>query len=211
MDLLRRLASEMGVIIITSAHQLSSRVFNSFDQVILITMGQTAYFGPAVGGLDHFASLGHKPDGLVNPADYLLEITNSDFSDAKAVQRLADAWKNSSACKTLHSRLHSPLPPSLEAKPEAEWMSNLRQLRALIARAAMSSVRDPAAYALRYYKVENTQEDILNRNGQYGVAMFCIANAMVQAPFVLLIAVCCCTPVYWTTDMNDDPTRCSGD
>lgn len=28
-------------------------------------------------------------------------------------------------------------------------MSNLRQLRALIARAAISSVRDPAAYALR--------------------------------------------------------------
>ncbi|CAN0222698.1 unnamed protein product, partial [Ectocarpus sp. 12 AP-2014] len=243
MDLLRRLASETGVIIITSVHQPSSRVFNSFDQVILLTMGQTAYFGPAVDSLDHFSSLGHKPDGLVNPADYLLEITNSDFSDAKAVQRLADAWKDSSACKTLHSRLHGALPPSLEAKPEAGWMSNLRQLRALIARATMSSVRDPAAYALRYYKVDNTQEDILNRvfliiwvnafnsymdmaaipafaqekdavvkevqNGQYGVAMFCIANAVVQAPFVLLIAVCCCTPVYWITDMNDDPTRCS--
>ncbi|CAN0166070.1 unnamed protein product, partial [Ectocarpus sp. 8 AP-2014] len=33
MDLLRRLASETGVIIITSVHQPSSRVFNSFDQV----------------------------------------------------------------------------------------------------------------------------------------------------------------------------------
>ncbi|CAM9592338.1 unnamed protein product [Ectocarpus fasciculatus] len=243
MALLRRLASETGVIIITSVHQPSSRVFNSFDQVILLTMGQTAYFGPAVDSLDHFASLGHEPDGLVNPADYLLEITNSDFSDAKAVQRLADAWKDSSACKMLHSRLHGPLPLSLEAKSEAGWMSNLWQLRALIARAGMNSVRDPAAYALRYYKVENTQEDILNRvfliiwvnafnsymdmaaipafaqekdavvkevqNGQYGVGMFCIANAIVQAPFVLLIAVCCCTPVYWITDMNDDPTRCS--
>lgn len=33
MALLRRLASETGVIIITSVHQPSSRVFNSFDQV----------------------------------------------------------------------------------------------------------------------------------------------------------------------------------
>ncbi|CAM9620502.1 unnamed protein product, partial [Ectocarpus sp. 4 AP-2014] len=45
------------------------------------------------------------------------------------------------------------------------------------------------------------------QNGQYGVAGFCIANAVVQAPFVLLIALCCSTPVYWITDMNDDPLR----
>ncbi|CAM9270433.1 unnamed protein product, partial [Laminaria digitata] len=33
MALLRRLASESGMIIVTSLHQPSSRVFNSFDQV----------------------------------------------------------------------------------------------------------------------------------------------------------------------------------
>ena len=38
-------------------------------------MGQTAYFGPAKDSLAHFASLGHEPVGLVNPADYLLEVT----------------------------------------------------------------------------------------------------------------------------------------
>lgn len=37
-------------------------------------MGQTAYFGPAIDSLEHFALLGHRPDGLVNPADYLLEV-----------------------------------------------------------------------------------------------------------------------------------------
>ncbi|CAN0519110.1 unnamed protein product, partial [Ectocarpus sp. 8 AP-2014] len=42
------------------------------------------------------------------------------------------------------------------------------------------------------------------QNGQYAVASFCIANAVVQAPFVLLIALCCSTPAYWLTDMNDD-------
>lgn len=44
------------------------------NQVILLTMGQTAYFGPAKDSLAHFASLGHEPEGLVNPADYLLEV-----------------------------------------------------------------------------------------------------------------------------------------
>lgn len=44
------------------------------SQVILMTMGQTAYFGSAAGSLGHFAHLGHEPTGLVNPADYLLEV-----------------------------------------------------------------------------------------------------------------------------------------
>ncbi|CAN0405433.1 unnamed protein product, partial [Scytosiphon promiscuus] len=44
-------------------------------------------------------------------------------------------------------------------------------------------------------------------NGQYGIANFCIANTVVQIPFVFLIAVCCCSPVYLITDMNDDPIR----
>ncbi len=41
---------------------------------MLLAMGQTAYFGPAIDSLEHFARLGHEPDGLVNPADYLLEV-----------------------------------------------------------------------------------------------------------------------------------------
>lgn len=45
------------------------------------------------------------------------------------------------------------------------------------------------------------------QNGQYGVASFCIANAIVQVPFVMLIALFCSTPVFWITDMNDEPSR----
>ena len=45
------------------------------------------------------------------------------------------------------------------------------------------------------------------QNGQYSVANFCISNVIVQAPFVLLIAIFCSTPVFWMTDMNDDPAR----
>ena len=47
------------------------------SQVILMTMGQTAYFGSAADSLGHFAKLGLEPAGLVNPADYLLEVSVS--------------------------------------------------------------------------------------------------------------------------------------
>eukprot|EP00903_Cladosiphon_okamuranus_P020333 g18655.t1 len=42
-------------------------------QAILLTMDQTANFGPAIDNLEHLTILGHWPEGLVNPADYLLE------------------------------------------------------------------------------------------------------------------------------------------
>ncbi|CAM9549652.1 unnamed protein product [Pylaiella littoralis] len=255
MALLRRLASETDMIIITSVHQPSTRVFNSFDQVILLTMGQTAYFGPAVGSLEHFAKFGHVPVGLVNPADYLLEITNSDFSDAKAVQHLADEWLNSPACATLNQRLGSryptPVPPGL--KPGCR--SRVQQLGSLITRVTLNSIRDPVTYAFRlvlymtfsfflgsvYFELENTQADIADRtylilwinafnaymtiaalpvfalemeavvkevqNGQYGAASYCIANTVVQLPFVFLIALSGVTPVYFITGMNDDVIR----
>ena len=49
------------------------------SQVIVLTMGQTAYFGPAGDSLAHFTSLGHEPKGMVNPADYLLEVCASSL------------------------------------------------------------------------------------------------------------------------------------
>lgn len=78
------------------------------------------------------------------------QITNSDFSDAKAVQRLADAWHETPAFETLSNRLETPHSAPLATGAAAGCMSGVRQLRALIWRAAMNSIRDPAAYALRY-------------------------------------------------------------
>lgn len=45
-------------------------------QVLLLAMGQTAFFGPAIESLEHFSSLGYlyKPYSSVNPADHLLEV-----------------------------------------------------------------------------------------------------------------------------------------
>ncbi|CAN0151348.1 unnamed protein product, partial [Pylaiella littoralis] len=175
MALLRRLASETDMIIIASVNQPSTRVFNIFDQVILLSTGRTMYFGPAVDSLEHFARLGYKPVGLVNPADYLIEITNSDFNDAKEVQRLADAWRHSAACDALNQHLGSPYQTPVRPGCKPGCLPRFQQLRALITRATLNGVRDPATFFFRlvlplcfslflgsvYFQVENT--DISDR------------------------------------------------
>lgn len=49
----------------------------------------------------------------------------------------------------------------------------------------------------------------LHQNGQYGVGNSSTSrtNAVVQTPFVFLVALCCTSPVYPITHMNDDLTR----
>ena len=56
-------------------------------------MGQTAYFGPAIDSLEHFALLGHRPDGLVNPADYLLEVRASRSCAQPCVRGLSSVFQ----------------------------------------------------------------------------------------------------------------------
>lgn len=79
----------------------------------------------------------------------LRKITNADFSDRAAVQKLADQWKTSEACKNLITRLDSPSPAAVPPRAKLGCLSNVRQLQALTTRAAINSARDPGAYAFR--------------------------------------------------------------
>lgn len=81
------------------------------------------------------------------------QVTNADFSDRDAVQRLADSWLQTNANRELMARLDTPHLKSLPANPKDSWTASFRQLGALIKRAAMNNARDPAAYAFRYASV----------------------------------------------------------
>ena len=50
MSFLRELASTASIMIVCTIHQPSSTVFNSFDKVLLLARGQTAYLGSADNG-----------------------------------------------------------------------------------------------------------------------------------------------------------------
>ena len=92
MSLLRRLAQRMNLLIVASVHQPSTRTFLAFDRTLLLSRGRAAYFGPAADALTHFENLGYEPPPRMNPADFLLEISNPDFTSAVRVERLLRAW-----------------------------------------------------------------------------------------------------------------------
>ncbi|XP_019444055.1 PREDICTED: ABC transporter G family member 15-like isoform X2 [Lupinus angustifolius] len=76
---LRNIACNGGKIIICSIHQPSSEVFNLFDDLLLLSNGETVYFGEAKMALKFFADAGFPCPTRRNPSDHFLMCTNLDF------------------------------------------------------------------------------------------------------------------------------------
>ncbi|XP_044474830.1 ABC transporter G family member 25-like [Mangifera indica] len=68
--------AQRGKTIITSMHQPSSRVFQMFNSVMLLSEGRCLYFGKARDAMGYFASVGFSPSFPMNPADFLLDLAN---------------------------------------------------------------------------------------------------------------------------------------
>ncbi|KAH6812976.1 ABC-2 type transporter family protein [Perilla frutescens var. frutescens] len=68
-----------GRTIITSIHQPSSEVFALFDDLLLLSSGQTIFFGEAPAALQFFGEAGFPCPQMRNPSDHFLRCINSDF------------------------------------------------------------------------------------------------------------------------------------
>jgi len=67
------------MIVIASIHQPSTNTLLLFDNVLLLSEGQMAYFGPPGDSIRYFKSLGYPEPQLMSPAEFMLELANTDF------------------------------------------------------------------------------------------------------------------------------------
>lgn len=68
-----------GRTVISSVHQPSSEVFALFDDLFLLSGGETVYFGEAKMAVKFFAEAGFQCPSRRNPSDHFLRCINSDF------------------------------------------------------------------------------------------------------------------------------------
>ncbi|XP_059280463.1 ABC transporter G family member 25 [Lycium ferocissimum] len=68
--------AQKGKTVITSVHQPSSRVFQMFDSVLVLSEGRCLYFGKGNDAMNYFESVGFSPSFPMNPADFLLDLAN---------------------------------------------------------------------------------------------------------------------------------------
>ncbi|KAL6505385.1 ABC transporter G member 15 [Orobanche gracilis] len=88
-----------GRTVISSIHQPSSEVFALFDDLYLLSGGETVYFGEAKMATKFFAEAGFPCPSRRNPSDHFLRCINSDFdivtATLKGSQRLGETGKTS--------------------------------------------------------------------------------------------------------------------
>mmetsp|Transcript_13607 Transcript_13607/g.30908 ORF Transcript_13607/g.30908 Transcript_13607/m.30908 type:complete len:451 (+) Transcript_13607:52-1404(+) len=100
-----RVAKEENLIAVATIHQPSTKVYQQFDQVMVMSRGRIAFAGEASEAGAYFDSIGQPIPPNTNPAEFFLDLVNSDFSDEAAVTELLDTWeeKGTGAVSSHHS------------------------------------------------------------------------------------------------------------
>ncbi|KAH7666332.1 Xenobiotic-transporting ATPase protein [Dioscorea alata] len=79
-----------GKTVVTTIHQPSSRIFHKFDKLILLAKGSLLYYGKASEAMVYFSSIGCNPLISMNPAEFLLDLANSNMIDVSIPSELKD-------------------------------------------------------------------------------------------------------------------------
>ncbi|CAK0810094.1 unnamed protein product [Prorocentrum cordatum] len=156
--ILRRIAQEKQIAVMCSIHQPSSHIFQLFDRLLVLSSGRMCYFGAAQEAAAHFTQMGFIHKAGVNPAEFLLRATNTDFCSVQQVQRICDIWDHHKAhtsreiAETNQRWSEQTLregrrwrPPEPNHRPAPCW----RQVQLLYMRALKSHVRSPIAFVGR--------------------------------------------------------------
>ena len=152
-------ADSIQLIVIASIHQPATKTFELFDKVMLLSQGQTCYYGDRQDVPDYFARQDVEVPAMTNVADHLLDVTNVDFAadnDGQArLGRIFEAWTISGASQMLHQSVQELITVS-GANGEATSLrsattrpSPARQTLTLLHRSWIKSYRDIVTYWVR--------------------------------------------------------------
>ena len=102
MSYVRQVADANKLIVIASIHQPSTATFELFDRLLLLSGGRTCFSGLVSEVKPYFESIGFAMPSQINPAEFILDLTNVDFdSDEQACQerivQIQNSWASSPA------------------------------------------------------------------------------------------------------------------
>ena len=154
---LRTYARRSNTLVIASIHQPSTKTFQCFDRLLLLSQGQTCYFGPVRDVYGYFGSIGYQIPQNTNPAEFLLDLVNVDFAtdneDRTELQQKLETLHASWARHVSEPKANSPQsdppasPPALLGKQPAPRAFST--ILILLHRMFLKSYRDVIAYGVR--------------------------------------------------------------
>ncbi|KAL8215789.1 hypothetical protein R6Q57_022626 [Mikania cordata] len=132
-----------GRTIVLTIHQPSSRLFYMFHKVLLLSEGNSLFFGKGSEVMSYFESIGFSPCVAMNPSDFLLDLANGISSDdsnqedqTTIKQKLALAYKSNMADNIKETlEFERPMNDELDLKKCDTWSTTwLQQFTVLLRR-----------------------------------------------------------------------------
>lgn len=159
---LKRVARRNGLIVFASIHQPSTSAFNLFDKLLLLSGGKTHYFGPLRDVGAYYESIGRPIPMNINPAEFLLDLVNTDFSSGEdggdcargELEGLHQAWLASPLAGRLQDAVtaceaRKGAPVDLDAAVAEKKPGFPSLVLTLLHRSFIRSYRDVIAYGVR--------------------------------------------------------------
>ena len=148
----------MKMIVIASIHQPTTATFNLFSQLVLLSAGKLVYSGPTDQVVPYFATQGVPIPPMTNPAEFLLDVCNTDFDNSAIdvagdesriarLNRLMDAWSPKGSATEVSSTPFADSEGALSTSGAPT--SVLWQTFVLLQRLWLKSYRDLLAYWIR--------------------------------------------------------------
>eukprot|EP00541_Cyclophora_tenuis_P013819 CAMPEP_0116549230 /NCGR_PEP_ID=MMETSP0397-20121206/4761_1 /TAXON_ID=216820 /ORGANISM="Cyclophora tenuis, Strain ECT3854" /LENGTH=634 /DNA_ID=CAMNT_0004073937 /DNA_START=552 /DNA_END=2456 /DNA_ORIENTATION=- len=148
-----RVAKEEHLIIVCTIHQPSTKVYNGFDEIMIMSKGREAFAGKVEEAVPYFEKIGFPLPPATNPAEHFLDLVNADFSSEEDVNRILNTWEEHKPGN--HSTHHSGKDKKEEADDEdgdAEGVvdptktSITNEIAIMFRRHFVLIIRDPILY-----------------------------------------------------------------
>merc|ERR1712232_870162 len=131
------MCKECNLIAIATIHQPATEVFMGFNQVMFMANGRTAYCGPTAEVPDYCTSIGRPLPPQTNPANYFIELINSEFAGREKVDEIVRRWGDRHVSNIAHNL--EPLAKTTRAR-------NWDQFGTVFSRQSRLAMRDPTLY-----------------------------------------------------------------
>nr|XP_043626800.1 ABC transporter G family member 1-like [Erigeron canadensis] len=157
MNQIAKLTQQYKMTVLAAIHQPSSQVFGLFNNLCLLSLGKTIYFGPNFAANQFFAVNGFPCPALQNPADHYLITINTEFAEdtvvpvEQVINTLSSSYKSSQTYLDVQreiSNINGEEGDLIKRKGNLQ-ASFITQYLVLSKRSFINMYRDPGYYWLR--------------------------------------------------------------
>ncbi|TIB61991.1 hypothetical protein E3P77_03917 [Wallemia ichthyophaga] len=157
MHVIGNMASMHHIAVIATIHSPNWEIFTLFNNLILLSKGESVYNGNINQLVPYFGKLGYRFPQYSNPADVVMGLVNTDFNNESSadieeggvsqLDSLVQAWKENGSED--HQHKFESLPPPRKSQPKENFLNFSNKTYTLIQRNLVNYSRNLLAYGVR--------------------------------------------------------------